>query len=605
VTYDSLNRMISATIASNIAPVKNFTFDAIGNLTTKSDVGAYTYPGSGSSHPHAVSSISGGVISTTFTYDPNGNELTGNGRATTWTSYNKPASITQGSHTISFLDDPEHQRFQQVTAQGTTLYFDGFGAHAELVMGSSWTWNDFLTVGNVMVGVRFLNSGTATTRYFHTDHLGSISVITDQSGNVLERLSYDAWGKRRFANGADDPSGSITSQTTRGFTNQEELGVSGLVHLNGRIYDPLLGRMTSADPTVPDPLNAQSWNRYSYVGNDPLTFTDPSGFSWLSNFFHDITTFFRSIFANPIVRAIAQIAIAAVLAALGNFEFSAVVLAAAASAAIVTGLSGGKLSQIIRATIIAAVTAAAFYEVGSLTSVNGQPAAFGTAEYAENIAGHAAVGCLSAVASGGECGPGALAAGVGASVTPFALKASLIGGTAISAVAGGLASVAGGGKFLDGAVTGAFGYLFNACSHAGCWTTGDERALLDAGDYLGYYSKACEGGDLNACYFYGVASGENPGPQATLRQGLINLGYPLQAVPYLVEKLIPLDLANNYADYLPQSEDQARFPLASDIAQFHWDEFAKFGLPPSTFGGTPFGASGPMMLKGLWCPVCR
>jgi hypothetical protein len=113
-----------------------------------------------------------------------------------------------------------------VTAQGTTLYFNGFGAHAELVMGS-WKWNDFLTVGNVMVGVRSTIGGTATTSYFHTDHLGSISVITDQSGNVLERLSYDAWGKRRFANGADVPSGSITSQTTRGFTNREELSVSG------------------------------------------------------------------------------------------------------------------------------------------------------------------------------------------------------------------------------------------------------------------------------------------------------------------------------------------------------------------------------------------
>jgi hypothetical protein len=64
-------------------------------------------------------SVGGGVISTTFTYDPNGNQLTGNGRTTTWTSYNKPSNITQGSTTISFLDDPEHRRFQQVTAQGT------------------------------------------------------------------------------------------------------------------------------------------------------------------------------------------------------------------------------------------------------------------------------------------------------------------------------------------------------------------------------------------------------------------------------------------------------------------------------------------------------
>jgi len=467
VTYDVLNRMTSATIASNIAPVKSFTFDAIGNLKTKSDVGSYTYPTPGSSHPHAVSSISGGVISTTFTYDPNGNELTGNGRATTWTSYNKSASITQGSSTISFLDDPEHQRFQQVTAQGTTLYFDGLGAHEELVMGSSWKWNDFLTVGNVMVGERSSIAGTATTIYFHTDHLGSISVITDHSGNVLERLSYDAWGKRRFANGADDPSGSITSQTTRGFTNQEELSVAGLVHLNGRIYDPMLGRMTSADPTVPDPLNAQAWNRYSYVGNDPLTFTDPTGFSWLTHFFHAVASFLQ---ANPLVRSVLQIGITTLLCAIPGVN---VILMAMAGAAIVTGLAGGHILDVMKAAAIAGATAVAFFAVGSLTA---QPE-FGppsVQNYVENVAGHAAVGCLSAIASGGRCGPGAVAAGAGSAAAPLISGAyphpltnvvDLLGGSAASGVVGGLASLAVGGRFADGAVTASFGYMFNNALH--------------------------------------------------------------------------------------------------------------------------------------------
>jgi uncharacterized protein RhaS with RHS repeats len=68
-----------------------------------------------------------------------------------------------------------------------------------------------------MVGVRVLNPDeSVTTRYFQTDNLGSIAVITDESGNVVERDSYDAWGKRRFPNGADDPTGNLTSQTMRG-----------------------------------------------------------------------------------------------------------------------------------------------------------------------------------------------------------------------------------------------------------------------------------------------------------------------------------------------------------------------------------------------------
>jgi RHS repeat-associated protein len=72
--------------------------------------------------------------------------------------------------------------------------------------------------------------------------------------------------------------------------------ISGLVHLKGRGYDPLLARFISADPTVSDPLNPQGWNRYSYVGNDPLAFTDPNGFSWFSSFFHSVGNFFSEIF---------------------------------------------------------------------------------------------------------------------------------------------------------------------------------------------------------------------------------------------------------------------------------------------------------------------
>ena len=467
-TYDPLNRLTSAAISTGTYPAKNFAYDPIGNLTSKSDVGTYTYPTPGAAQPHAVTGIGAGTIATSFSYDANGNQTAGLGRSITWTSYNKPAAITQGSRTLSFLDDPNHQRFQQVTPQGTTLYFDSFGAHAEFMPGSG-QWNEYLKVGNVLVGVRFLAlaTETVTLRYFHTDHLGSIAVITDGNGAVAERLSYDAWGKRRFANGADDPSGSITSQTTYGFTGQEELSVTGLVHLNGRVYDSLIGRMMSADPTVPDALNPQAWNRYSYVGNDPLTFTDPTGYSWLSSFFSSIGNFFRSIFSNSIVRAIVQIALAVILTPVFN---GVIFLAAAASAAIVTGLAGGKLGQVLKAAVIAGAQAFAFDAVAGVTGHN---PAFGTLEYFENVAGHAAVGCVSAVASGGKCGPGAISAGAGAAAAPLVGDifkdpqhnlGDRFGGSAVSGVVGGLASVAGGGKFADGAVTAAFGYLFNSAA---------------------------------------------------------------------------------------------------------------------------------------------
>jgi RHS repeat-associated protein len=130
-----------------------------------------------------------------------------------------------------------------------------------------------------MIGMRVEHSASGVyMRYFQKDHLNSIAVLTDEAGSVVEQLSYDAWGKRRHAaNGADDPAGSITSQTNRGFTGHEQLEEVGLVHMNGRVYDPLIGRFTSADPVTPEPFTTQSWNRYTYAANNPLKFLDPTG----------------------------------------------------------------------------------------------------------------------------------------------------------------------------------------------------------------------------------------------------------------------------------------------------------------------------------------
>ncbi len=129
-------------------------------------------------------------------------------------------------------------------------------------------WTNYLSAGGEMVGMRVDRSDATTyTRFFHRDHLGSVAVLTNETGAVVERLSYDAWGKRRQPNGADDPAGSLTSQTTRGFTGHEQLDDVDLIHMNGRVYDPLLGRFGTPDPMTESPFSTQGWNRYAYVGN--------------------------------------------------------------------------------------------------------------------------------------------------------------------------------------------------------------------------------------------------------------------------------------------------------------------------------------------------
>jgi RHS repeat-associated protein len=107
--------------------------------------------------------------------------------------------------------------------------------------------------------------------YVHPDHLGSLAIITDANGVVKQKCTFDAWGRRQFT--VKDNSLIFD----RGFTGHEHLDEFSLINMNGRMYDPMLGRFLSPDPYVQDPLLSQSYNRYSYCLNNPLIFTDPDG----------------------------------------------------------------------------------------------------------------------------------------------------------------------------------------------------------------------------------------------------------------------------------------------------------------------------------------
>jgi RHS repeat-associated protein len=363
--YDSLNRLTSTSVNLSPSPLnKSFTYDLVGNITSKSDVGTYSYPSPGQPLPHGVTSVSGGTINTTFSYDAKGNMTSGNGLTVAYASYNKPASITRGTNTIGFSHDSEHNRYKQVAPGGTTLYLGSGGAMAETFIGSGGaiTWTNYLvTSGGLLVGMHVENIGGSTlTRYFHKDHLGSVAVITDESGTVLERLSFDAWGKRRNPNGTDDPAGSITSQTNRGFTGHEELDAVGLVHMNGRVYDPLLARFGTPDPITESPFSTQGWNRYSYVGNSPVNFTDPSGYCFMGCFWKPI---FRAIgnFFQRYWGVILQVAATALC--VGNPVCA--ILVSGLTSAFVTGVTSGNLGLALRAGFLSAVTTALFEGINS------------------------------------------------------------------------------------------------------------------------------------------------------------------------------------------------------------------------------------------------
>jgi len=117
--------------------------------------------------------------------------------------------------------------------------------------------------------------------YLHKDYQGTTLAITDASGSVVQRYAYDPWGRRRDPGSWRNYTATEIEQQnflfTRGYTGHEHLDAFGLINMNGRMYDPLLGRMLSPDNYVQAPDNSQNFNRYSYAMNNPLVYTDPGG----------------------------------------------------------------------------------------------------------------------------------------------------------------------------------------------------------------------------------------------------------------------------------------------------------------------------------------
>ena len=310
------------------------------------------------------------------------------------------------------------------------------------------------------------SAATDKTRWLHKDHLGAIDLVTDEAGLITETRSFDAWGKPRNADWTPAPIDPPLAETPRGFTGHEHIQTVGLIHMNGRVYDPVIGRFLSADPIVQAPANTQSHNRYSYVLNNPLSFTDPSGFWSLRNLLGEIAKPFRALgrATRRLLPTIMTIAIP--IAAC----FPPTPLCAAVAGAITSGVmalaQGGDLTDALMA---AATTAASVYAFSQLHNwTPGSPAGM-----AGKVIAHGTVGGVASRLRGDNFASGFLSAGFvqGLSQTEFFTKLGLEGAptsigrrmknAAVAAVVGGTASELGGGKFGNGAITGAFSRLYN------------------------------------------------------------------------------------------------------------------------------------------------
>jgi RHS repeat-associated protein len=306
--------------------------------------------------------------------------------------------------------------------------------------------------------------------------------LTDNTGAVLERYSYDPWGKRRdattWASAAPGTFAIDPAYTDRGFTGHEHVEHVGLVNMNGRIYDPELGKFLSADPTTQFPESTQGWNRYAYTGNNPLSHTDPSGFSFLKTLMQVV-----GIVLN-FIPGVGQFASAA--------WYNAMLVGFA------TGFlaSGGNL----RAGLIGALGGALFFKIGFIADDTLRVLAHGLAGggLSELGGGTFKAGLFAGVAgSAGGLGSRRWFGNPGTGGVPGTIKRTLT-----AAIAGGAGSVAGGGKFQNGAKSAAFAHLLNdeLPAHApSLWEALRRNTSLQVGVGAGLESKiGFLGGHLKA-----------------------------------------------------------------------------------------------------------
>lgn len=483
--YDGLNRLINYATGSAIT-CPNTTgisvgYDALGNITAKSDVGTYAYPQTGGvTTSHQLASIDtttgctvnppcyvNGTTNPSFSYDQNGNMTSGAGRTIQNTAENLTSSITQASNTWAYKYDPDGNRALQTFGNAVTTYLNNPAAG---VMSELWghtgtgvpIWHDYMIADGNIVAERLASTagGLVTFHYFVRDNLSSAVTVTDSTGAVLSngQMSYDAWGKQRNTNWSPDTNCSLppASPTTRGFAGQEEIsGLCPLVNMNARMYDSQIGRFLSADPLIGDDYDGQALNRYSYVENNPLTLTDPSGRCFLGCFWHSST-----------FSAVASLAVAITGQewALPALETQLGLQATAALSTINAGISGGVSGYVgsgkLQGAELGAGEALAFAGVHFVKADLGIPT--DTAQGAAESAGmHGLVGGFFSVASRGKFSSGFLAAGIGDLAGNGDLDQANAMDLVKHSLAGGLGSILGGGKFANGAETGAFGYLFN------------------------------------------------------------------------------------------------------------------------------------------------
>jgi RHS repeat-associated protein len=259
-TYDNLDRLTNCQIGAN-----NYgtTYQNNGNIVTKHDAGTYTY----GTQPHAVTELTG-------------SPMTAAEQTITYSSFSQPVTLTQQAKNLSITYGVDEQRIKSVYTENSVNWTRKYlGDYEEVwVSGQVNKKIHYIAGGDGLTAVFIIKgAGVGELYYVSTDYLGNILLLTRQNGTVAEEYSFDAWGRRRSPTNWNSYTVTAPAILYRGYTGHEHLDEFGLINMNGRCYDPILGRFLSPDNFVQMPDFTQNYNRYAYGLNNPLKYTDPSG----------------------------------------------------------------------------------------------------------------------------------------------------------------------------------------------------------------------------------------------------------------------------------------------------------------------------------------
>jgi RHS repeat-associated protein len=438
--YDALNRLTQATGAAY--GTKTYTYDEVGNIITKDGL-TYKY-GENGAGPHAVTSLSDG---TTITYDANGNMSTKSKSGEVMQYYydaeNRLTEVRKNMTLIAeYLYDGDGGRVQK-TSYATTVNSVQSGLSYGALLGNvQTTTTPVITkyVGELYeetdnVGTNFIFLGgqrvaaidtvSGSPVFYHGDHLGSTNVMTDSNGNQTELIEYDPYGKI-LRHDASAGSSRLAKQQFTGKMLDDE---TGLIYFGARYYDPSLGRFITPDTIIPETLNPQAFNRYSYANNNPVNFIDNDGhFAWF-------------------VAAIIGAVIGGAAGGISAYQSGGSVLAGIAVGALggaVMGGTGAWIGGLVQAgTIGLGAGSAAMAGIGAATG----------AASSGILGGNVWQGALLGGLGGG------LGFGAGGMLTSNFTKNIFAGGLTASVstggIVGGLGSELNGGSFGDGVLSGA------------------------------------------------------------------------------------------------------------------------------------------------------